>query len=206
MKKSKFKYLTALLCSTLMLLGFASVAMASGGGDMPLSPPAGIPPAFPNFYTIGWTMVDFLFLLALLYKFAFNPINDILDKRSQTISTALAHAEEVKAEVQALHEKAQKDLQGARQEAQNIINNALKVAEENKNDIINKANEEVNHMKEKARNELLSATEQAKAQLREEAANLAILAAEKVLNRNLTAEDDKQMIKEFVDQSGEYLC
>lgn len=61
-------------------------------------------------------------------------------------------------------------------------------------------------MKEKARNELLSATEQAKAQLREEAANLAILAAEKVLNRNLTAEDDKQMIKEFVDQSGEYLC
>ena len=80
------------------------------------------------------------------------------------------------------------------------------MAEENKNDIINKANEEVNHMKEKARNELLSATEQAKAQLREEAANLAILAAEKVLNRNLTAEDDKQMIKEFVDQSGEYLC
>ena len=42
-------------------------------------------PAFGNWYVIGWTAVNFLILLALLYKFAYGPINAMLEERSATI-------------------------------------------------------------------------------------------------------------------------
>lgn len=206
MKIKKKVYLSALLLSMLMLLGFATICLAAGhASDSALTAPAGKPP-MPNFYVIGWSMVNFLILLALLYKFAFNPINAMLEQRSQTIESSLKHAEDVKIEIEQMRKETQANLNEARKEAQEIVARAMKTAEETKNELISKAQEDVAAMKEKAQNEIQAATEQAKQELREEAANLAILAAEKVLNRAITEEDHKKLIKDFVNEAGDLIC
>jgi F-type H+-transporting ATPase subunit b len=189
-----------------MVMGFAALCMASGGGNAPIAAPAGKPPAFGNLYVIGWSAVNFFILLALLYKFAFGPINNMLEQRANTIEGSLKHAEEVKAEVDQLRKETQNNLIASRKEAQDIVARATKAAEDAKAEITAKANEEATNMKNKAKAEITAATEQAKIELRDTAASLAIMAAEKVLGRAVTEADHKNMVKQFVNEAGDLLC
>lgn len=204
-KRTKRVYLLSLLLSMVIILGFAALCVASEG-HMPVNPPEGAPPAFGNLYVIGWTAVNFFVLLALLYKFAFNPINNILEQRTNTIESSLKHAEEVKVEVDQLRKETQNNLIESRKEAQEIVARATKAAEDAKNEMIAKANEETTTIKNKAKAEIQSATEQAKLELKDTAATLAMMAAEKVLGRAITDADQKNMVKEFVNEAGDLLC
>ncbi|MDD4802740.1 MAG: F0F1 ATP synthase subunit B [Syntrophomonas sp.] len=200
------KNLLGLLLSLVMVMGFASFCMASGGSDMPISSPPSSTPAFPNLYVIGWSAVNFFVLLAVLYKFAFNPINEMLEQRTTTIESSIKHAEELKIEVEQMRKEAQANLIESRKEAQIIVGNATKSAEDAKNDIISKAKEEVDTMKVRAKAEIEAATAQAKVELRDTAAILAMTAAEKVLGRAITEADHQKMVKEFVNEAGDLLC
>jgi F-type H+-transporting ATPase subunit b len=188
-----------------IILGFAALCLASEG-NMPVNPPEGKPPAFGNLYVVGWTAVNFFVLLALLYKFAFNPINNMLEQRTNTIESSLKHAEEVRIEVDQLKKETQNNLVESRKEAQEIVARATKAAEDVKNEMITKANEEATNLKNKAKAEIVAATEQAKLELKDTAATLAIMAAEKVLGRAINEADHKKMVKEFVNEAGDLLC
>jgi len=205
-KRNKWVYLSGLLLSLIMVMGFASFCLASGTGNAPIAAPAGSPPAFPNLYVIGWSAVNFFVLLAVLYKFAYNPINEMLEQRTTTIESSIKHAEELKVEVEQMRKESQANLIESRKEAQEIVGRATKAAEDAKNDMIAKAKEEVASMNAKAKAEIEAATEQAKIELRDSAATLAMMAAEKILGRAITGADHEKMVKEFVNEAGDLLC
>lgn len=141
------KYIFLILLLTMvMTVGFASLAYAAGGV---IDAPEGHTPAFPNWYAIGWTAVNFFALLALLYKFAFNPINNMLEQRTNTIESSLKHAEQVKVEVEEMKKEAQANLAESRKQAQDIVARATKAAEDAKNEILAKAKEDADSMKKK---------------------------------------------------------
>ena len=204
MKRNKGFYLSVLLLTMVMLMGFATFCMASASGAVPQ--PAGQTPRFRNFYVIGWTAVNFFVLLALLYKFAFGPIDAMLEQRTTTIESSLKHAEEVRVEVDQMKLETQANLTDSRKEAQEIVARATKAAEDVKTEILTKAQEEATNIKDKATAEIEAATEQAKIELKDTAANLAILAAEQVLGRAITEDDHKKMVQEFVNEAGDLLC
>lgn len=205
MRRNKRYYTAVLLLTMVMVLGFATFCMASGG-NMPINQPGGETPRFGNWFVIGWTAINFFVLVALLYKFAYNPINAMLDQRSNTIESSLKHAEEVKIEVEQMRKETQSNLAESRKEAQEIVARATKAADDAKNEIINKAKEDATNIKNKATAEIQAATEQAKVELKDTAAALALLAAEKVLNRAITDDDHKNMVKQFVNEAGDLLC
>ena len=206
MKRNKRVYLSGLLLAFIMVLGFATFCMASGAVTVPVAAPEGKPPVFGNLYVIGWSAVNFFLLLALLYKFAFNPINGMLEQRANTIESAIKHAEEIRVEVDQLRKESQANLAESRKEAQEIIGRATKAAEDAKVEIAAQAKEEAANMKAKAHVEIAAATEAAKLELRDTAVTLAIMAAEKVLGRAITEADHKKMVKEFVNEAGDFLC
>ena len=72
--------------------------------------------------------------------------------------------------------------------------------------MIAKAKEESDNIKAKAEAEIKAATEQAKMELKDTAASLAIIAAEKVLGRAITDEDHRRLVKDFVNEAGDLLC
>ena len=201
MRRNKRYYTAVLLLTMVMVLGFATFCMAST-----IPQPEGHTPAFGNWFVIGWTAVNFFVLVALLYKFAYNPINAMLDQRSNTIESSLKHAEEVKIEVEQMRKETQSNLAESRKEAQEIVARATKAADDAKNEIINKAKEDATNIKNKATAEIQAATEQAKVELKDTAAALALLAAEKVLNRAITDDDHQNMVKQFVNEAGDLLC
>ena len=201
MRRNKRYYTAVLLLTMVMVLGFATFCMAST-----IPQPAGHTPEFWNWFVIGWTAINFFVLVALLYKFAYNPINAMLDQRSNTIESSLKHAEEVKIEVEQMRNETQSNLAESRKEAQEIVARATKAADDAKNEIINKAKEDATNIKNKATAEIQAATEQAKVELKDTAAALALFAAEKVLNRAITDDDHKNMVKQFVNEAGDLLC
>lgn len=207
MKRNNRKFASILLLTAIMVLGFATFCMASGGvAEVPIEAPSGKTPAFGNLYVIGWTAVNFFILLAIIYKFGYGPIYKMLEQRTTTIEGSLKHAEEVRAEVDELRKQTQANLAESRKEAQEIVARATKAAEEAKTQILAKAKEDADNLKARATAEIESATALAKAELKDTAATLAIMAAEKVLKRAITEKDHKQMVSEFVNEAGDLLC
>jgi F-type H+-transporting ATPase subunit b len=186
-----------------MVFGFAAVCIAA---EAAVEAPAGKPPAFGNLYVIGWSAVNFFLLLSVLYKFAYNPVNDMLDQRTNTIESSIKHAETLKVEVEQMRKEAQANLIESRKEAQEIVGRATKSADDAKNEMIAKAKEEYAAIVAKGTTEIQAATAQAKVELRDTAATLALQAAEKVLGRAITEADQQKMVKDFVNEAGDLLC
>jgi len=206
-RRNKWFYISALLLSLTFVMGLAALCMASGGElAPPVGQPAGKTPAFGNYFVIGWTAVNFFVLLALMYKFAYGPINNMLEQRTNTIESSLKHAEEVKVEVEQMRKETQANLAESRKEAQEIVGRATKAADDAKNEILARAKEDAVNMKSKAEAEIKSATDAAKAELKDTAAALALMAAEKVLGRTITDADHQAMAKQFVNEAGDLLC
>lgn len=157
-------------------------------------------------YKVMWAIINFLFLLAILYKFAYNPILTMLDDRKNTIESSLRHAEEIRVDIERMKQEAQQNLLDSRKEAQEIVARSQKIGEETKAELIAKAKEEAANERARAVAEIESAKEKAVNELRDQAATLAILAAEKVLGKAITIEDHQKMVKDFVNEVGDRLC
>lgn len=93
-------------------------------------------------YKVMWAIINFLFLLAILYKFAYNPILQMLDDRKNTIESSLRHAEEIRVDIERMKQEAQQNLLDSRKEAQEIVARAQQIGEETKAELIAKAKEE----------------------------------------------------------------
>jgi F-type H+-transporting ATPase subunit b len=130
----------------------------------------------------------------------------MLEERTNTIESSLKHAEELLVEVEQMRKDSAAELADARREAQEIVARGTQIAEETKNEIISKAEAEATAHKNKAIAEIQAEKEQALSELRDTAATLAIMAAEKVLGRALTDQDHQAMVKDFIKDAGDMLC
>lgn len=152
------------------------------------------------------SFVQFILLLILLRVVAYKPIIKALEERKNSIDESIREAENGRVEAKKMMEEYSAKLQEARKEAQEIIERATRLGEESKSEIIAKAQEEASKTIAKAKSEIQSEKERAIAQLRDEVASLAILAAGKVLSKEITNEDHKKMVKEFVEEVGDLPC
>lgn len=156
--------------------------------------------------TFIWSFINFFVLLAILNKLLYKPVLKMLAERKQTISESLASAEAAKVESIRLKAEYEQHLAEAKKEASEIIAQGSKFAEQAKSDILNKAKEESAKMVANAKDEIELEKNKAVAQLRNEVASLAILAAGKVLDKAVTNEDHKKLVDDFVKEVGGLPC
>jgi len=160
----------------------------------------------PDPFKVMWAIINFFILLAILYKFAYGPILQMLDDRKNTIESSLHHAEEIRVDIERMKIEAQQNLLDSRKEAQEIVARAQKIGDETKTEVLAKAKEEAAIERARAIAEIESTKEKAIGELRDTAATLAIMAAEKVLGRVITVDDHQKMVKDFVNEVGDRLC
>lgn len=147
---------------------------------------------------IFWTIVTFLMLLAILWKFAWNPILGALEARERAIQKTIEDAERLQQEAQALLEEHEKRLAEAREERNKIIEEARRAGDHLKSDVLEKARQEADKTMARAKRQIELETEQALLTIRDQAADLAIRAAERVIERALTEEDHRRLAREAV--------
>ena len=147
-----------------------------------------------------WSAVTFVILVAMLYKFAFNPIMRMQQKRQDEIHEAIHEAERLRDEAQQLLADYKRQLAQARQEAEMIIDRARKAGEATKAEVLEEARAQAEATLAKAREEIERDTRQALQKIREELADLTVAATEKVARIRLSGEDQLRLIQEAIDE------
>jgi F-type H+-transporting ATPase subunit b len=147
-----------------------------------------------------WSVITFLILVGLLYKFAFNPLMRMQKARQAEIHQSIVDAESLRDEAQQLLADYKQQLAQARQEADAIVERARKAGESSKAELQEEARVQAEATLAKARQQIERDTNQALQRIREEAADLTITATAKVARSSLSEEDQLRLIKEAISE------
>ena len=151
------------------------------------------------------SIVNFLVILYLLRRYLWGPILTVLANRAQKIREGLAMAEEAKAEREQLKAEVERRLAEARREAQAIAERTTQAAEAAAADIRAQAKAEADRIRERGREDAKQLHDQSLAQLRSEVAGMVILAASRVLGRELDPEKHRALIERSLDEAAPQL-
>jgi F-type H+-transporting ATPase subunit b len=146
-------------------------------------------------------IVNFLILLALLYIFAYKPFMNMLDQRSNKIKESLAEADKVREGAVKAEEDFKKRLEVSSKEGQEVIARAIRSGEEARQRAQVEAKQEAQALVERARGEIRRERDEAIGELRQEFADLAIVAAEKVIEKSLDKQAHQQIIEKVLEES-----
>ena len=141
-----------------------------------------------------WTLVIFLGVCAVLYKYAFGPIVKALDEREQGIYNNIASAQKQNDDAKELLKQYQDKLDASREEVRQIIENAKKDAQRQGDDIVAKAREAAGLERERAMKEIESATTSALRSIAERSATLATNLAGKMIRAEVKPEQHRSLI------------
>ncbi len=142
-------------------------------------------------------------LFLVLRHFLFKPVTEYMQKRQDGIRTALKDADTKNDEADALKSNYQAKLDKADEEGREVIRAAATKAESRATQIIKDAEVEIVHMKEQARAEIEREREKALNTLKDEIASLAVLAASKVVERDMDVKNHKVFVEQFIDRVGD---
>jgi len=151
------------------------------------------------------SIVNFLVILYLLRRYLWGPILTVLVNRAQKIREGLAMAEAAKAERDRLKAEAERLLADARRDAQAIAERMTKAAEAAAGEIRIDAKKEADRIRERGREDAKQLHDQALAQLRSELAGMVVLAASRVLGREVNAEQHRALIERSLDEAAAQL-
>jgi len=152
---------------------------------------------------ITWTgfvaqLVCFLVLLIILTRFAYKPLQRMLDERSARIEMGLEKSEEAQNRAAAIDTEAREALAESRKEGQELIAQAREAAEQRREELVSQAMQEADALIERARSEIQLEKEQAIEELRSQFTDLTILAAGRVINEELDKEKHRKVIDEVL--------
>ena len=145
-----------------------------------------------------WHTINFLVLIGLLTYFLYRPITTMLAERSRRIEESLAAAERAQADVARADREREELLASTRREIGEMMAQAQSVADRIQADARVAAQQEAQRIVETARQEAEAERAQAMAELRREVANLAVLAAERIIKKDLDGQSHRQLVDEFL--------
>jgi len=148
------------------------------------------------------SIVNFLVLLYLLRRFMWGPILATLDRRAAKIREGLELTESARRERERLKQEVEKMLGEARREAAAIAERTTKAAEAAAADIRTQAKAEADRIREKGRTDAQALHDQALAQLRSEVASMVVLAASRILGREISPEQHRALIERSLEEAG----
>jgi F-type H+-transporting ATPase subunit b len=147
-----------------------------------------------------WTIATFLVLVLLLAKFAWRPLLTALESRQEAIKKSLDDAERAKQELTRLQTESAKIIEQARVEAESILGKTRSDAERLREELRVKAKTEADAIVRNAEQQIQLQTRQAIQQVRHEVAEISVMIASKLLERNLAKEDNDRLINETLKE------
>lgn len=160
----------------------------------------------PNLLTmdasIVFTFINILILFLFLRWKLFGPVNKILEERKKLVNANIEAAEKEKAEAKALKEEYQKVLDKADEESVQIIKEAKERAQIEYNKQVDASRAEAGRLMEEANRAIELEKKRSMEQAQSEIAGIALLAAQKVIQKNVDADDNKKLIGDFLQEAG----
>jgi F-type H+-transporting ATPase subunit b len=171
------------------LLPLAAEASTEDGGSALIEPIPGL---------MVWTLICFLITFLVLRKFAFGPIQQIIDKRRERIAEALREADNARDEARKLLEEHRSLMQQARSQAEEILTEARRVAESQRERVRKETEEDRQRRLEETKRQIEAETQRALGLIRSEVAELTLIATQKVTGKVLEDEDHRRLIDDAI--------
>lgn len=157
-------------------------------------------PLLPELNEIIWGAVGFIVVFLVLAKFGFPAMKKGMDARAERIRSDLQSAEDQRSDAETVLAEYRAQLNDARTEASRIIDEARQAADQLKRDRETELQGELAGMRERAQSDIAASKAQATEDLRDDLAQLAIGAAEAVVQRSLDAKTQKQLVNDYIDR------
>ena len=145
-----------------------------------------------------WTVVCFLITLFVLKRFAFGPIQSMLDERRERIRRSIEEAERARSEARRLLEEHRALIGQARGQAEEILAEARKVAEAQRQRVKEETEADRQRRLDETKRQIEAETHRALMQIRAEVAELTLLATTKVTGKVLDDADHRRLIEDAV--------
>jgi F-type H+-transporting ATPase subunit b len=147
-----------------------------------------------------WTIVCFLIVLFVLKRWAFGPIQSMIDERRERIRRALEEADHARAEARELLDEHRKLIGQARGEAEEILAEARQVSRAMQQRVREETEADRQRRLEETKRQIEAETRRALEEIRAEVANLSLIAAEKVTRGALDDKDQRRLIDDAIGE------
>ena len=154
-----------------------------------------------------WTLITFTIAVYILWKFAFGPIQRLLDERRQSVQDSMDAAEQAREEAHRLLDEYKETLAKVRLEAEEILERSRTTGEHAKAELMAEARAQSDRVLAQAHDQIERDTRAAVRELKGQIAELTALATEKVAAGSLSGKDQERLIDETlaelkIDQLG----
>ena len=155
-----------------------------------------------NLFWVIVSALNFIVFFVLIWSFAFKPVSAMLADRKDRIEQGLKDAEQARRDRENAETERVATLSEARREANEILTRAQKIAQETRDADLAATREELERLRVRAAAEIEAEKTRAIADVRAEVADLALLAAGKVVGESMTDERQRRLVEEFLRTSG----
>jgi F-type H+-transporting ATPase subunit b len=167
---------------------------------MPVRVIAANPLIDPNPGLMIWTVICFAIAFFVLRRYAFGPVQRIIDERRKRIREALEEADNARAEARRLLEEHRAMMQQARGDAEQILAEARRVADAQRERLKDELESERQRRIEETTKQIEAETRRALELIRAEVAELTLMATSRVTGKVLTDEDHRRLIQEAIGE------
>lgn len=149
------------------------------------------------------TLLNTLILFLVLKHFLFKPVNKILDERKEKVEKTYKEADDKLTEASRLETEYTEKLANAKAESAEIVKNATKRAQLRSDEIIAEAKAEASGLIVKANADIEKEKKRAVNQIKDEISDIALMVAEKVVEKEISPKDHERLIENFISEFGE---
>jgi F-type H+-transporting ATPase subunit b len=154
----------------------------------------------PNPGLMIWTVICFAIAFFVLRKYAFGPIQRVIDERRKRILDALEEAERSRAEARRLLEEHRALVGEARADAEEILAEARRVADAQRDRMKEETEVERQRRLQETSRQIEAETRRALQEIRAEVADLTLVATAKVTGKALDEADHRRLIDEAISE------
>ena len=155
----------------------------------------------------GWTFLaqicNLMIQLVIFKKFLLKPIKQVIADRKAKADSEIADAQKLRTEAEAMKAEYEQNLQNARTEANQIVTAAQKTATARSEEIVGEARAQAAALKQKAEADIAQERKKAVNEVKGEIGGIAMEIASKVVEREISEKDHKDLIDEFIKNVGE---
>ena len=155
----------------------------------------------------GWTFVaqicNLMIQLVIFKKLLLNPVKKVIAERKAKADSQIADAEKLRTEAEAMKAEYEQNLQNARNEANQIVASAQKTAAARSEELLGEARAQAAALKQKAEADIAKERKKAVNEVKDEIGGIAMEIASKVVEREISEKDHKDLIDEFIKNVGE---
>lgn len=156
-----------------------------------------------NFWDALFILLNTLIIFFVAKKFLFKPVMKIIHERQQEIDDLYTKANHAKEQAGVLRNEYEKKLEAASSEAERLVKEATVRGQNREEEILRHAKAEASAILDKAAADIAQEKKKAINDAKDELSEMAVAIAEKVVARELNAQDQEALVDHFIDELGD---